>query len=99
MTSPSLPVSSSSPLPGSTLTSMVSSSPPVSVHARPFATPMREVRSTGVSVKRCGPTFAGRSSGAIVTPVASVPSALRRATLRHMRATSRSRLRTPASRV
>ncbi len=86
-------------MPGRMLTSIVSRSPPVSVQARPSAMPMRLTRSTAMSMK-CGvPRNFERLAGVTVTTPRRAPEALRFAVLRHTLAISRSRFRTPASRV
>ena len=56
ITSPSLPVMVSLPLPGMTVASMVSSSPPSSVQARPVATPTWSSASAVPWRKRGGPS-------------------------------------------
>src|SRR6202521_5998299 len=99
MTSPSCPVRVSEPVPAIREASMNSTSPPAGVHARPMATPGSFVRSSISSSRNLGaPSICTTTSGVISIDV-SLPSARRRATLRQSDPISRSRLRTPASRV
>jgi len=100
MTSPSLPVSVSLPLPGTTVTSAVRRSPPNIVTARPFASPISSSFSRRASRYRSVPSQCGSFS--VVTsklwgwrPPASHSFAI----FRHTVAISRSRFRTPASLV
>ena len=73
ITSPSEPVSLSSPLPGMRVDSTKRMSPPAGVQARPTATPGCPARSAISGSNRTGPSSSARSSGAIVTgPVSSV---------------------------
>ena len=99
ITSPSCPVSESVRLPGMRVASTNRMSPPAGVHASPVTTPGTPVRCSSSSNSNRGwPRNEVTMSG--VTRAGSVsPSARRRATLRQTLAISRSRLRTPASRV
>ena len=99
MTSPSCPVSVSVRAPRIRVASTNSTSPPAGVQARPVTTPGTRVRcSTSSSSKRGTPRNETTTSGVTRTGSA-LPSARRRATFRHNDAISRSRFRTPASRV
>ena len=98
MTSPSWPVRVRRPLPGERAASMNRMSPPTGVQASPVATPGTLVRIATSPSKRTGPRSFSRPSTPICTEVA-VPSAISTATWRRARPISRSRLRTPASRV
>ena len=73
-------------------------SPPTGVQARPVATPGSAVRSATSDMNFCGPRYSGTSSASTVYFVLA-PSATLTATPRAIEPTSRSRLRTPASRV
>ncbi len=73
-------------------------SPPTGVQASPVATPGRSIRSATSSRNRGRPRYSATVSAVTRTGPAS-PSASRRATLRTTVAISRSRFRTPASRV
>ena len=87
------------PLPGMAVASTNSTSPPTGVHARPVATPGSDVRRLLSGWKRARPS-SSRTFGAVTeTFLAWVPSATVSATLRQTEPISRSRLRTPASRV
>ena len=87
------------PLPGMAVASTNRTSPPAGVHARPVATPGSRVRRRASGTNRGRPS-SSRTRGAVtVTLRVNVPSATLRATLRHAEPISRSRLRTPASRV
>ena len=98
ITSPSWPVSSSRPPPGVRVASMNRMSPPTGVQARPVATPGTLERMATSFSKRTGPRISSISSTPMrFLPVA--PSANSTATCRSTRPISRSRLRTPASRV
>ena len=86
--------------PGMRPASMNSTSPPTGVQASPTATPGRRVRSatssSGAETRRAeiGPHGLQRDFN-----LSEPPSAMRRACLRQIVPISRSRLRTPASRV
>ena len=87
------------PLPGMAEASTKSTSPPTGVHASPVATPGSAVRRRTSGWKRGRPS-SSRTRGAVIDILrSSVPSATSSATLRHAAPISRSRLRTPASRV
>ncbi len=73
-------------------------SPPTEVQARPVATPGTAVRSATSFSKRRGPRMACRSSG-LISSFPEKPSAIFIAAERSTEPISRSRLRTPASRV
>ena len=73
-------------------------SPPTGVHARPVATPGTLVRIATSFSKRGGPRIAATSPASMRT-CGAVPSAIRIAAWRNSLPISRSRLRTPASRV
>ncbi len=95
----SIPVSVSVRAPRIRVASTNSTSPPAGVQARPVTTPGTRVRcSTSSSSKRGTPRNETTTSGVTRTGSA-LPSARRRATFRHNDAISRSRFRTPASRV
>ncbi len=75
-------------------------SPPAGVHTRPTETPGRVTRSsTSFSVRNFGTPSDSRTTSGVTTSISVLPSAIRRACLRVSVAISRSRLRTPASRV
>ena len=98
MTSPSLPVSCNPPLPGNVAASICKIAPPTGVQARPTATPGGSSVSRSSSMNRAGPR--SFCSEAVVTRNGGAsPSAFLRASLRATDPTSRSRLRSPASRV
>ena len=98
ITSPSWPVRISRPLPGVAVASMNRMSPPTGVHASPVATPGMLVRIATSSSNGGGPIMPERSPAEIaIGPVS--PSAIRIAAWRSTRPISRSRFRTPASRV
>jgi hypothetical protein len=99
ITSPSWPVIWSRPLPGNEVASTNSTSPPTGVHASPVATPGSSVRRPTSERKRRLPSSSMTCFGRIVRFRLRVPSAYSRATLRATDPISRSRLRTPASRV
>jgi len=80
-----------------TETSTVSVSPPTEVQARPRTTPTWLAKSLGSRRKRTGPRNVSRFLWVTVTRLR--PSTTWRAALRQMRPISRSRERTPASRV
>ena len=87
------------PLPGIALASTNSTSPPTGVHASPVATPASAVRRRTSGWKRGRPS-SSRTRGAVTDSLrSSVPIATSSATLRQAEPISRSRLRTPASRV
>jgi hypothetical protein len=98
ITSPSWPVRMSLPEPGMRVASMNSMSPPTGVQARPVATPGTLVRMA-TSFSNCGePRIVWRSSGVMrIFPLS--PSAMRTAAWRSALPISRSRFRTPDSRV
>ena len=98
ITSPSWPVRMSLPLPGMRAASMKRMSPPNGVQARPVATPGDGARSAISASKRFGPRIETTSS-APITLFSMRPSATRAAVWRMRLPISRSRLRTPASRV
>ena len=98
ITSPSWPVRMSLPLPGMRVASTNRMSPPTGVQARPVATPGTLVRMATSCSKRGAPRMAARSPSPIGT-LSTAASAMRMATWRHTAPISRSRLRTPASRV
>ena len=98
MTSPSCPVRMSRPLPSTRLASMKRMSPPTGVQASPVATPGTDRRMATSPSKRRGPRTGARSSTSRWT-AAAVPSATCIATRRKTLPISRSRFRTPASRV
>src|SRR5438105_1168276 len=103
MTSPSWPVSSNPPPPlpfaSVAVASTNSTSPPVPVTASPVATPGTAVRAA-TSLSNFGlPRNSRTRSGVIATGGVSWPVATLVATLRVILPSSRSRLRTPASRV
>ena len=86
-------------LPGIAVASTNSTSPPTGVHASPVATPGSRVRRLTSGWKRGRPS-SSRTRGAVTDSFfSSLPSATWRATLRQTEPISRSRLRTPASRV
>ena len=98
MTSPSWPVRMNSSLPSIRVTSTATTSPPTSVTTRPVADPVWSSASSSPYSKRGGPRYS--SSFLTSTTVLRLrPSATCLATLRMMLASSRSRLRTPASLV
>jgi len=106
ITSPSLPVDVVLPLPGSATASIVSRSPPTSVHARPVTWPTWFFFSAMPYVKRRTPRYLSRffeltSTGPLALRALPSDSRNSRAftTLRQILLMSRSRLRTPASRV
>src|SRR4029450_919962 len=73
MPSPSWPVSVTLPRPGMRVASVVRISPPVSVHARPVATPTSGVRSAS----RCGWDFGAPGRRARRLGREDLPSGLR----------------------
>ena len=91
----------SPPLPGIAVASMKRMSPPTGVQARPVATPGSLVRRLTSATMRGRPssscTFFTWMVKRLREPLAA--SATSRAILRHTVPISRSRLRTPASRV
>ncbi len=99
ITSPSWPVRISLPVPGMRVASMNRMSPPTGVHASPVATPGTPVRIATSASNLRGPRIAGEIVGTDAHRAARSPSAMRTATLRNTLPISRSRLRTPASRV
>ena len=99
ITSPSWPVSVSDPVPAIRDASMNSTSPPAGVQARPIATPGSLVRSSISSSRNLGAPSISTTTSGVISIGASLPSARRRATFRHSAPISRSRFRTPASRV
>jgi hypothetical protein len=78
--------------------SMNSTSPPVGVNASPVATPTSSCRSTTSDWKRGGPSNSATCRVETLIDTAS-PITIALAALRLTVAISRSRLRTPASRV
>ena len=101
ITSPSWPVTVRRPLPGMAVASMKRMSPPTGVQARPVATPGSLVRRLTSAVIRGRPR---RSCTRLTLTVKRlrrpfVASTTSRASLRQTLPISRSRLRTPASRV
>ena len=78
---------------------MKSTSPPVGVHARPIATPGCFVRSSISSSRNRGAPSISVTTSSVTTSGDSSPSARRRAAFRQIDPISRSRFRTPASRV
>src|SRR5205085_958857 len=74
--------------------SMNSTSPPDGVHARPIATPGSLVRSSISSSRNLGAPSMSTTVAGVISIGVSLPSARRRATLRHSAPISRSRLRT-----
>ena len=73
-------------------------SPPTGVTASPVATPGSDVRLRTSARKRGAPSQARTRRSSTRAPL-RFPSAISRAILRQMAASSRSRFRTPASRV
>jgi hypothetical protein len=73
-------------------------SPPTGVHARPVMTPTSGLRSAVSWLNLAGPSTSGSSAGSRCTVSAS-SEAILTAAERRQAAISRSRLRTPASRV
>ncbi len=86
-------------MPLSRLVSVMRISPPASVHARPVAMPTSEVSPLRRLRKRVLPRNSLRFSGVTLTGVSAFFWTIRRATLRQTPPISRSRFRTPASRV
>ncbi len=78
---------------------MNSTSPPVPVTARPVATPGTLVRSAASKKKRGRPSHLVTSAASTTTGASTEPAASFVASLRISRPSSRSRFRTPASRV
>ncbi len=99
MTSPSCPVRTRLPLPCILVASMNRMSPPTGVQARPVATPGSAVRSATSGRNFCGPRKSGMRSMVMISFSLALSSATFTATARTTLASSRSRLRTPASRV
>ncbi len=99
MTSPSLPVSVRWPRPGIRVASVTRISPPTSVHANPVATPISSFSSAILGRNRGTPRYSVTLSGVMLSVVAFPSTTTLRATLRQIEFNSRSRLRTPASRV
>ena len=92
-------MSVSLPDPAMAVASTNSTSPPTGVQASPVATPGSRVRRLTSVKKRWRPS-SSRTFGSVTdTRPFSVSSATWRATLRQTLPISRSRLRTPASRV
>jgi hypothetical protein len=99
ITSPSLPVSVSRPRPGMSVASVTRISPPTSVQARPVAMPTSFFSSATDGRNRGTPRYSV-TLAAVISSLKVLPSTTTfRATLRQMEEISRSRLRTPASRV
>ena len=89
------------PSPAYAVASTKSTSPPTGVHASPVATPACRVRRL-VSEMKGGRPSSSRTRGSEIVVRGGLPlddSAAWRAILRHTVPISRSRLRTPASRV
>ena len=99
ITSPSWPVRISLPLPGMRAASMNRMSPPTGVQASPVATPGMPLRIATSASNLRGAEDRVQVVGADRRAAARVPSAMRTATWRNTVPISRSRLRTPASRV
>ena len=99
ITSPSWPVRISWPEPGIAVASTNRTSPPAGVQASPVATPGWLVRRRVSEKNRRLPSSSRARFSEIVTRRVSFPSAACRAILRQTVPISRSRLRTPASRV
>src|SRR6266581_2462173 len=101
MTSPSLPVSVTAPRPLTSVASICSTSPPISVQARPVASPISLSAATPCCRNLIGPSISRTRSAPIVSlkPSATLSATNFRASLRQHEPISRSRLRTPASRV
>ena len=99
MTSPSLPVSVRWPRPGMSVASVTRISPPTSVHANPVATPISSFSSAMLGRNRGTPRYSVTFSGVMPSWKALPCTTTLRATLRQIEFSSRSRLRTPASRV
>ena len=78
---------------------MNSTSPPTGVYASPVATPGTAVRSAASWKNRCRPRASRMASVSMATGASAVPPAIFVAVLRSTVPSSRSRLRTPASRV
>jgi hypothetical protein len=90
------------PLPGYAVASTKSTSPPTGVQARPVATPASRVRRLASLRNRGRPSSSRTRASEIDAFFGRAPfedSATCRATLRQTVPISRSRLRTPASRV
>ncbi|MMZ66025.1 hypothetical protein D1872_284770 [compost metagenome] len=100
MTSPSEPVVMNLPLPFTAATSMVSNSPPTDVQARPFTRPTCASSSAIPKSNLCGPKYSGRLAE-VISSCKFLDFLLTASftTLRAILDTSRSKLRTPASRV
>jgi hypothetical protein len=81
------------------LASTKSTSPPVPVTARPVATPGTAVREAASWKTFWRPSASRTSSRSTATGAVALPDAIRVAVLRSSVPSSRSRLRTPASRV
>ena len=99
MTSPSCPVRTRPSLPFIEVASMNSTSPPAPVTDRPVATPGIAVRSADSWKKRCRPRASRSSSRSMATGASALPAAIFVAVFRSSVPSSRSRFRTPASRV
>ena len=99
ITSPSWPVSVSVWVPAIRVASTNRMSPPAGVHAMPVATPGSRVRSSSSSNSKRGAPRNEVTASGVIRAGSVRPSARRRATLRQTLASSRSRFRTPASRV
>src|SRR5207249_2766158 len=100
MTSPRCPVMVNCLPPRMRVASMKMMSPPTGVQTSPTATPGLLTRSsTSFSVRNFGTPRNSRTTSGVTTIFSILPSAMRRACLRVIVAISRSRLRTPASRV
>jgi hypothetical protein len=97
--SPSCPVRTRLPLPRISVVSMCSTSPPDSVQASPVVRPISAFSPFLFSRNFALPRNPGRLSAVTVTGGSTSFPRMRRAIFRHTDAISRSRLRTPASRV
>ena len=86
------------PLPGMAVASTNRMSPPTGVQARPVATPAVLVRAATSDSNLRAPRISRTAAASIVTCVAE-PSEIRTAAFRSTAPISRSRFRTPASRV
>ncbi|MBP2684847.1 MAG: hypothetical protein H6Q79_2886 [Deltaproteobacteria bacterium] len=98
ITSPRYPVMVTFPFPSTRDTSTKRMSPPVGVQARPVATPTSSFSPSVSGRFRGAPRYFARRFG-VMTNGPFSPSAIFRATFRHTWPISRSRLRSPASRV
>ncbi len=102
MTSPSCPVRTSpaeDPWVFIVVASTNSTSPPAPVTASPVATPGTAVRAADSWKNRWRPSASRTASMSIAIGASALPETIRVAVLRSSLPSSRSRLRTPASRV